>query len=121
MTKLLMVANMKIKAKIVFVFNVKRNVVNSQKPHIIRYNATAALYSLDVAPSATDPVAEYEAAIPRDGSSRRPKESQKTANIPMTIIEKKLPMIHSKMSAKVRRTGPVKKKIPLVSQALACI
>jgi hypothetical protein len=54
------------------------------------------------------PVEEYEAAIPQDGVSSTPKDSQKTVNMPMTIIEKKLPMIHSKIVASRRRTGPVK-------------
>lgn len=31
----------------------------------------------------------------------------------MTIIGKKFPMIHSKTMAKIRRTGPTKKKMPL--------
>ena len=49
----------------------------------------------------------------QEGASRTPKESQKTANMPITIMEKKLPMIHSKTRAKRRRIGPVKKKMPL--------
>lgn len=49
----------------------------------------------------------------RVGSWRTPKESQKTSKRPMTIIGKKFPMTHSKIMAKVRRTGPVKKNIPL--------
>lgn len=32
----------------------------------------------------------------------------------MTSIEKKFPMIHSNIRARRRRTGPVKKKIPLL-------
>ena len=42
-----------------------------------------------------------------------PKDSQNTVKSPMTIIEKKFPIIHSKTMAKMRSTGPVKKKIPL--------
>lgn len=41
------------------------------------------------------------------------KESQKTANMPITSIEKKFPIIHSKIRARRRRTGPVKKNTPL--------
>jgi hypothetical protein len=33
--------------------------------------------------------------------------------MPITIMEKKFPIIHSKRREKRRRTGPVKKKIPL--------
>jgi hypothetical protein len=53
-------------------------------------------------------VAEYEAAMPQDGVLRTPNESQKTANMPMTIMEKKLPIIHSKIMVVRRSTGPVK-------------
>lgn len=95
-------------AETVFVFSVKIHIVNSQKPHTMRYRATAALYPTEAAPSAVFPVLEYEAAIPHEGVSRTPKESQKTANMPMTIIEKKFPITHSKMVARRRRMGPVK-------------
>ena len=37
-----------------------------------------------------------------------------TAKRPITIIGKKLPIIHSNTMAKMRRTGPTKKKMPLV-------
>ena len=52
----------------------------------------------------------------QEGVCKTPKESQKTANIPITIMEKKLPIIHSKIMAAIRRTGPVKKNIPLCGQ-----
>lgn len=75
--------------------------------------ATAALYCTDAAPSWAFPVEEYAAVMFQFGKLRAPKDSQNTAKSPITIIEKKLPMIHSKMSTRMRRTGPVKKKIPL--------
>lgn len=108
MMKLLIKANMKISANTVFVFNAKQNTVKSQKPHTIRYSATAALYPTDAAPSAALPVVEYDAAIPHEGVCSTPNESQNTANIPIAIMEKKLPIIHSKMQASRRSTGPVK-------------
>ena len=111
--KLLINAKKKIDAKTMFVLSVKIHVVKSQNPQTRRYSATAALYPTDAAPAAASPSLEYEAAIPQEGVSSTPKDSQKTANMPMTIIEKKLPIIHSKISASRRRTGPVKKKMPL--------
>jgi hypothetical protein len=101
-------ANRKINANTVFVFSVKIHIVNNQTPQIMRYRATAALYPTEVAPSAAFPVVEYEAAIPHEGVSRTPKDSQNTANMPMTIMEKKFPIIHSNIVARRRRTGPVK-------------
>lgn len=80
----------------------------------MRYRAIAALNAGAVVPVGSSNVA-YGAPSARVGSWRTPNESQKTENKPMTIIEKKLPMIHSKTMAKVRRRGPVKKKIPLRS------
>jgi len=50
-----------------------------------------------------------------------PKESQKTANKPMTIMGKKLPMTHSNTMAKTRRTGPTKKKMPLLYLLIPCL
>lgn len=82
--------------------------VNNQNPQKSKYSAIAALYSLLAAPSMGFPVVEYEAAIPQEGVWITPNESQKTPNIPQTIMEKKFPIIHSNMQARRRRTGPVK-------------
>jgi hypothetical protein len=49
----------------------------------------------------------------QEGVSRTPKDNQKTANIPIIIMDRKLPIIHSKIKARSKRTGPVKKKMPL--------
>lgn len=49
----------------------------------------------------------------QEGVSRTPKDSQKTPNIPIIIMDRKLPIIHSKIKARSRRMGPVKKKMPL--------
>jgi hypothetical protein len=49
----------------------------------------------------------------QEGVSRTPKDNQKTPNIPIIIMDRKLPIIHSKIKARSRRTGPVKKKMPL--------
>jgi hypothetical protein len=92
---------------------VKRKIVKSQTPHTIRYSAIPALYPTEAAPWAASPVAEYEFAMDQEGVCRTPNESQNTENMPITIMEKKLPMIHSKIVARRRRIGPVKKKIPL--------
>jgi hypothetical protein len=45
--------------------------------------------------------------------------SQKTAKRPITIMGKKFPIIHSNTMAKMRRTGPTKKKIPLYQDGSA--
>jgi hypothetical protein len=42
-----------------------------------------------------------------------PKESQKTAKRPQTIIGKNCAWIQRKIVERTRSTGPVKKKIPL--------
>jgi hypothetical protein len=47
------------------------------------------------------------------GSSRKPKENQKTAKKPQIIMERNWFMTHSKMVLNRRRSGPVKKNIPL--------
>lgn len=97
-----------------FILIVKIPKVAIAKPQTIKNNARAAFISSLAAPSAALPVVEYEAAIPREGSWSSPKESQKTENSPVTIIGKNCAWIQRKMQASVRRTGPVKKKIPLV-------
>ncbi len=108
------VTNKKIRAKTRFVLSVKMKKVKSAKPQTIRYRAMTALNSFDAAPAtALVPSVEYGAASPSVGSCNRPKDSQKTAKRPQTIMGKKLPIIHSKMTVSVRRSGPTKKNIPL--------
>ena len=108
------VTKRKIRAKTLLVFRVKIQKVKRAKPQTRRYRAMTALYSFEAPPvMASVPSAEYGAARPRVGSWSMPKESQKTANRPHTIIGKKLPMIHSKIVVRISSTGPVKKNIPL--------
>lgn len=110
-----MVTKRKMLAKTAFVRRVKMKKVSSANPQTSRYSAMTALYAGDAMPSAIlSPVVEYAAARPKVGSCSMPNESQNTAKRPMTIIGKKLPMIHSKISARMSKTGPVKKKIPLL-------
>lgn len=109
-----MLTKRKMAAKTTLVLRVKIKYVKSAKPQTIRYRAMTALYSGEAAPdTALVPLAEYGAARPRVGSCSIPKLSQKTAKSPHTIMEKKLPIIHSKMTVRMRSTGPTKKKIPL--------
>jgi hypothetical protein len=99
-------------------------IVNSQnvpkaKPQTNKYNAITAFISLLTAPAAASPVGEYEAARPSVGNCRRPKESQKTENRPQTIIGKNWAWIQRKIVASVRRSGPVKKNMPLMIRQIS--
>lgn len=106
------VTSPKMLANTILIFNVKKKNVSSAKPQTTKYSAIAALNAGEVVPVGSALVAKGEPRL-RLGSCSMPKESQKTENRPITIIGKKLPMIHSKIMAKVRRSGPVKKNMPL--------
>ena len=100
-------------ANTALILQVKMKKVKSAKPQTSRYTPITALYPGEASPVGSSAVA-YGAPSCSVGSWSIPKDPQKTANRPMTIIGKKLPMIHSKTMAKIRSTGPTKKKMPLL-------
>jgi hypothetical protein len=112
-TQLPMVTNPKMPAKTALILIVNNQNVPSANPQTSKYSAITAFISLLMAPSAALPVAEYAVARPNVGSWRRPKESQKTAKRPQTIIGKNCAWIQRKTTERRRRTGPVKKNMPL--------
>jgi hypothetical protein len=102
-------------ANTALILQVKMKKVKRAKPQTTRYMAMTALKAGDASPVGSSAVA-YGAPSCSVGSCSMPKEPQKTANRPITIIGKKLPMIHSKTMAKMSSTGPTKKKMPLDGQ-----
>ncbi|KAJ3570731.1 hypothetical protein NPX13_g5633 [Xylaria arbuscula] len=108
-----MAVRLNIVARTMFNRVVKAKKVKKANPQTIRYSPMAALYSLEAVPVGSPGVAN---GMPRArlGTSSSPNDNQNTANSPITIIEKKLPKIHSKTKAKIIVTGPTKKNIPLV-------
>ena len=113
-----MVTNIKVRASTTFVFSIRTKKVNSAKHHTNTSNAIAALYSLLVAPvaatsAAAVPGGACSTARSKVGSSSKAYEAQKTNKIPVIIIMKKVPNIHSEIVVSPSRNGPTKKNIPV--------